>query len=129
MSGRPHLLFVYNADSGLFNTISDIGHKIFSPQTYDCRLCAITHGYFVERKAWRTFIEALAAECEFLHRDEFRRRYPANDTSLPAVLRVTRDGPVPCMDSTQVAGCADLGDLQKEIRCRCFPDCEADRRN
>lgn len=25
------LLFVYNADGGFFNTMADIGHKLFSP--------------------------------------------------------------------------------------------------
>jgi hypothetical protein len=40
------LLFVYNADSGVFNLVTDIAHKIFSPQTYACQLCCITHGNF-----------------------------------------------------------------------------------
>lgn len=28
---RPTLIFVYNADSGLFNTVTDIAHKVLSP--------------------------------------------------------------------------------------------------
>lgn len=43
---RPHWLFVYNADSGLFNTATDIAHKILLPETYACNLCALTHGHF-----------------------------------------------------------------------------------
>jgi len=27
------LVFVYNADSGMFNTLTDIAHKVFSPKT------------------------------------------------------------------------------------------------
>ena len=35
MNDREYtLLFVYNADSGLFNTMADIGHKLLSPETY-----------------------------------------------------------------------------------------------
>ena len=57
MNSENRLLFVYNADSGLFNTMADIGHKIFSPQTYSCLLCALTHGYFRERDEWRRFVD------------------------------------------------------------------------
>jgi hypothetical protein len=39
------LLFVYNADSGLFNSIAEAAHKIVSPQTYRCDLCRITYGW------------------------------------------------------------------------------------
>ncbi len=28
------IVFVYNADSGLFNALPDIAHKTFSPATY-----------------------------------------------------------------------------------------------
>ena len=50
------LLFVYNADSGLFNTLTDIAHKMLSPKTYTCNLCAITHGLFSEKEEWKEFI-------------------------------------------------------------------------
>ncbi|MBU0498608.1 MAG: hypothetical protein KJ558_05035 [Gammaproteobacteria bacterium] len=65
MKAEAPLLFVYNADSGLFNTLADIGHKIFSPGTYQCDLCALTHGYFQERIEWRAFVESLGVECRF----------------------------------------------------------------
>ncbi len=48
----PTLLFVYNADSGFFNLAADIARKIFSPQTYDCNLCAITHDAFAMKNDW-----------------------------------------------------------------------------
>ncbi|WP_232221892.1 hypothetical protein [Methanococcoides burtonii] len=38
------LIFVYNADSGLINEMKDYVHKIVSPSTYECNLCAITYG-------------------------------------------------------------------------------------
>ena len=86
MSGRPALLFVYNADSGLFNTLADIGHKIFSPSTYQCDLCMLTHGYFRERQEWRDFVEGLPLSCRFLHRDQFRQAFPSIEVPLPAVF-------------------------------------------
>lgn len=69
------LLFIYNADSGLLNTAKDIGHKLFSPQTYDCFLCSLTHGTFRENPVWKNFRQKSAIEMEFLHRDEFEKEY------------------------------------------------------
>ena len=51
MASNDSLLFVYNADSGFFNTLADIGHKLFSPATYPCQLCAIT-GVLAEGGSW-----------------------------------------------------------------------------
>lgn len=81
------LVFVYNADSGLFNTMTDIAHKMFSPSTYSCNLCAITHGLLAEKQEWREFIEQLDMPVEFLHRDEFEGRYHDALDSYPAVLQ------------------------------------------
>lgn len=78
MTGCRRLLFVYNADSGLYNTLADIGHKLISPGTYQCQLCSLTHGYLRERDAWRDFLEGLPATCEFLRRDQFRERWPGH---------------------------------------------------
>lgn len=118
MSG-PSLLFVYNADSGLFSTMADIGHKIFSPETYECALCALTHGYFKERAQWRTFVEGLACDCEFLHRDEFRRRHPDEQTALPAVFILRGGRPECCLDAAKLRALTDLDALQSAIRDHC----------
>ncbi|MBN4080070.1 hypothetical protein JYT31_00235 [Beggiatoa alba] len=82
----PTLLFVYNADSGLFNTLSDIAHKILSPDTYACNLCAITHSYFSMRKPWGDFLGSLNVKLEFLHKDELYKQYGDKHTALPAVF-------------------------------------------
>jgi len=37
-----NLIFVYNANGGLVNSWLDTAHKIVSPSTYSCSLCAIT---------------------------------------------------------------------------------------
>ncbi len=69
------LIFVYNADSGLINTLIDIGHKALSPQTYQCNLCGLTFGLVSEHKQWKQFREESSKEMEFLHRDEFEQKY------------------------------------------------------
>lgn len=69
------LIFVYNADSGLRNLIIDGAHKILSPRTYDCKLCEITFDAFSENKVWKRFRTEVDLEMEFLHKDEFKKRY------------------------------------------------------
>lgn len=119
MSKAAALLFVYNADSGMFNTLADIGHKIFSPDTYACALCSLTHGYFNERAQWRSFVESLDCDCQFMHRDEFSRQFPDITTRLPAVFDLSDGSPRCCADAAAIAGCADLVALESLIRERC----------
>ena len=120
MSADPVLLFVYNADTGLFNTMADIGHKIFSPQTYSCDLCQLTHGYFSERAEWRAFVEQLGVESRFLHRDEFHREFPGQPDALPAVF-IHRDNELSlCIDSVELSRFEDLDDLMSAIKDHCL---------
>lgn len=122
MSGSVKLLFVYNADSGLFNALADIGHKLFSPATYPCVLCAITHGVLTERAEWRSFIESLDVVCEFLHRDQFSERFPDVAAALPAIFRLDGDTIRLCADAPTLDACQGLADLQTLIRLECLGD-------
>ena len=69
------LIFVYNADSGPISGLFDLGHKILSPSTYQCSLCTLTHGPFTEKEAWTEFRKNMGVPMEFLHRDEFEKKY------------------------------------------------------
>lgn len=69
------LIFVYNADSGPISGLFDLGHKILSPSTYQCSLCTLTHGPFTEKEAWTEFRKSIGVPMEFLHRDEFEKKY------------------------------------------------------
>lgn len=113
---RPTLVFVYNADSGLFNTVTDIAHKIFSPDTYACNLCALTYGNFAMRAEWKGFLDSLAADFEFLHRDELAVRYGLRDLPLPAILRKDGEQLVLLHDATAINACETLADLQDLLR-------------
>jgi hypothetical protein len=114
------LIFVYNADSGLFNTVTDIAHKIFSPQTYSCGLCALTHSYFSMRDEWKSFIESLGVDCQFMHRDEFVRAHKQNDKDWPAVF-VHKGGQLKlCLGSADINVCNDLEELKTLIRGNCL---------
>ena len=120
MSAR--LVFVYNADTGVFNTLADVAHKVFSPQTYGCRLCAITHTPVGMRSEWKAFITSLDQEVEFLHRDEFAARYPGNDATLPAIFIARADDRLePFIDAATLEGCASVAGLSALIRTRLDP--------
>ena len=69
------LIFVYNANSGAVNSFLGTAHKIISPQTYDCKLCALTFGNFTENPIWKAFRETNDIEMIFLHKDEFSKQY------------------------------------------------------
>jgi hypothetical protein len=119
MNARPRLVFVYNADSGLFNTLADAAHKILSPQTYQCALCKVTYGWFQERGAWRAFLDTLDADCEFLHRDELHARFPDLAVDLPAVLCLGKGQPTLCIDAQRLQSCRDLDELMGLVRAIC----------
>ena len=80
------LIFVYNADSGLMNTLMDIGHKAISPETYECSLCGLTFGILKEQKQWKQFRSTSSTDMEFLHRDEFQQQYD-RAFEYPVVLK------------------------------------------
>lgn len=107
----PTLIFVYNADSGLFNTMSDIAHKMFSPDTYSCQLCAITHGLLSEKQEWRAFIEKLGAEVEFLHRDEFEKKYQQSVHEYPVILQQQGQAISTLISTPAINECKSIDDL------------------
>jgi hypothetical protein len=111
------LIFVYNADSGLFNTVTDIAHKILSPRTYTCQLCALTHGYFSVRQEWVGFLESLQIECQFLHRDEFKQTYQQDADELPAIFLHNGEGKLELFaDKRSIEACNDLDALKTLLR-------------
>ena len=114
-----HLTFVYNADSGLFNLLADVAHKIFSPATYQCHLCAVTYGPFGMHREWQEFVKNLGVPVEFLHRDEFSEKYGQRNTLLPAIFEITPDGESRLwMSAQEINAAQSLVDLQEAIELR-----------
>lgn len=120
MSPEHGLLFVYKADSGLFNTASDIAHKLISPQTYECSLCALTHGYFSMRKEWAGFLEQLGLPCAFRHRDELADEPGVDPALLPAIYRWRQGAWRCCAGPEQIEACVDLAQLKALLQQGCM---------
>jgi hypothetical protein len=115
MTGKPKLVFVYNADSGLFNTLADMAHKIVSPETYNCQLCKLTYGNIGMREQWKAYLDTIDAELVFLHRDEFFKQYRENAMALPAMF-LDRDGVVDLfMSEAEINACQSLDALIEKL--------------
>ncbi len=112
------LIFVYNADSGLFNTVTDIAHKVLSPKTYSCNLCALTHGHFKIKQDWVDFLEQIDTEMEFLHRDEFLEKHHQSNLELPAIFAEENGELSLWLDQSNINKLTDLKDLKEAIKNR-----------
>ena len=78
------LIFVYNADSGVINIVKDFWKKTLRPSSYECNLCMQTFGVFSMKKDWKSFINNLNIDTEFLHRDEFEKKYRIKGAKYPS---------------------------------------------
>ena len=59
--------FIYNARKGWFYGVSDVLHKWWSPETYACDLCRLTHGVTRMRKELRSFLTRTGYRVIFFH--------------------------------------------------------------
>jgi hypothetical protein len=116
------LIFVYNADSGILNAAKDWAHKIVSPETYPCSLCALTYDNLGMRRPWREFVKELGYEVEFLHRDELEEKYGIKDVMLPAAF-IQQDGNLDLwLTSETMDACNSLDELQSLVQQNLAPE-------
>ena len=79
------LIFIYNAKSGIVNEFLDFAHKIVSPSTYNCNLCAISYGNFTMKKKWSDYISSLPVRSTFTYKDKVSE-YGYNNIELPSII-------------------------------------------
>src|SRR5260370_31890707 len=92
MTSPAKLVFVYNADDGLFNAIVSTMHRVFSPATYECDLCLYTYDIHGMRLKWKRFLDSLGCPLVFYYRAEFHAAHPQLELQLPAVLAESQHG-------------------------------------
>jgi len=111
---KEELLFVYNANSDLFSTVTDFAHKILSPRTYQGQLFALTYANFFIKEEWKSFIESLSIKTFFLHKDEFEKQHK-RQTTLPAVF-VSANGAIQkLITKTEIESCRSLEELKNLV--------------
>ena len=82
---ESELIFIYNAKSGIVNEFLDFAHKIVSPSTYNCNLCALSYGNFTMKKKWSDFISSLPVRSTFTYKDKVSE-YGYNNIELPSII-------------------------------------------
>lgn len=106
------LVIVYKANAGLLAGAMDTVHKLVSPSTYPCSLCAVTYGLTGMRRRWADWIERLPEPPAFFHRPDFRAAYPAfADLPLPLVAREQGECLTVLLGAGELAALPDLDAL------------------
>jgi hypothetical protein len=106
------LVFVYNAKAGFLNGMMDSLHKTVSPDTYECGLCAITHGFFAMDKGWRAYLKSLPYEADFYHKADFGARFPDRKREALPLIGLDRDGLLSVLLGPQaIKACPDVNSL------------------
>ena len=117
MNQSKKLIFVYNADSSLFNQIGDLIHKTISPKTYQCNLCGLTYFGVSMKDEWKDFINALSLPAEFLHRDEFLKQFPSmKDTTLPQAFIKQNANLVELISTQEINQAKNLEELKQLVQ-------------
>ncbi|MEI8033479.1 MAG: GTPase [Chlorobiaceae bacterium] len=108
------LIFVYNSDSNPISSLIDLVRKIITPETYDCSLCKLTYGPFTELDAWKQFRTSIGVPMEFLHRDEFEKKYRLT-FEYPVILK-NSNGIGVLMPKKVIDGFNGLDELIEAVR-------------
>ena len=92
-----------------------MAHKIFSPSTYQCHLCALTFGKFSVKREWKSFIESLVIKSVFLHKNQFLKEFDLQ-FELPAVFLESAKGVKQIISRTELESCTTLDELKKLVQ-------------
>lgn len=70
------IVMIYNAESGWMNKFTDWSHKMFSPSSYECDLCSLSHGNFGMKKNWEEKQKSLPFPVSYYYKDSFVKEFP-----------------------------------------------------
>lgn len=106
------LLFVYNIDSGVLQSLHDYSSKRpAAPGSDIITLKAITHSPLGMKKEWKRFLKELSIPSRCMDRNEFIAEFEHLATTFPIVfLKKGKDLSV-FIGSEDLSQCRDLSDL------------------
>lgn len=110
---KPRLIFVYNAKGGILNKAIDAVHKIISPTTYRCELCALTHDTVGIKRQWDDFLARLEYEKAFYYKEEWEQATAYIEAPLPVALlqRNAAEEPEVILSKKEMQQMKDLQEL------------------
>lgn len=80
------LIFIYNAQSGVFHSLIDNYHRVLSPFTYERSLCSLTYNNYGRLRVWKQFIQSLNIPVIFKYTDHLSEIVMDKQTKLPFVI-------------------------------------------
>lgn len=114
---RPvdRLVFVFDADSGVWDTFVDTAKKVL--RINGCALCQITHGVVGEKSEWRACEEALGVPITYLHRDEIPAGLePLVRDKIPCIVAESGGEALLLLDNTIISRCrGSVEDLRGKL--------------
>lgn len=108
----------------MVNAVMDAAHKILSPATYTCALCAITHGAVSEHPQWKEYREKEGKDFVFLYRDEFEKQYRSKwlpKFTYPIILEAGSEGLQVLIGSQELSEIDGVAQLIQRISDRTLP--------
>ena len=111
------LIFIYNAKSGLVNELIDFAHKIISPQTYECNLCAVTYSTFTMKSRWANYIDSLNIESVFTYKDKLVSK-ELKKAKLPSIFFRNGEKLEELISANEINIINDLEDLIRVLETR-----------
>jgi len=102
------ILFVYNANSGLFNAITDYVHRQISPSTYSCNLCLITHDNWDRNQRWSTYIDSLPIKVGFMYKNTVNQYKELGiEVKLPMAFLINENKASVFITTKEINSCND----------------------
>lgn len=111
------LIFVYNAKQGIANKLFDAGHKLFSPSTYACELCSLSHHAFGARASWKKFLNETQIPIRVMYQDGFEKEFKEK-LQFPVVLTHDSSGICCILDKNEIRQFNDLDEMLVSIHNR-----------
>tara|TARA_B000000460_G_scaffold14250_1_gene9850 strand:- start:406 stop:1254 length:849 start_codon:yes stop_codon:yes gene_type:complete len=108
------LIFIYNSKSGFINEITDLAHKMISPETYPCDLYALTYDTFAMKQEWSNYIDHLPMKTVFMYKDKLTENVMKN-MELPAVFLLKNDSLINVLSEKEFNNIDDLEGLISKI--------------
>jgi len=100
-NNKSELVFIYNAKSGIINSLIDFTHKVISPDTYECNLYVITYETFAKKDIWEDYIESLPISSIFTYKDKILDK-KLDNLILPAVFQKKNDRFIQLISSAEL---------------------------
>jgi hypothetical protein len=123
MTGLKTLLFIYNTDSGVLQSLKDYSTGKADDSGPDtCALSAITHSPVGMKKEWKRYIKDLKTPSRSLDRNEFFSEFGHREITCPVVLLEKGTELSVFISTEELKNCRDLRDLISLVNERLIQD-------